>query len=297
MAQRFGGKYSPEIADSDGAAPAQGPYAGAQVEPVGLRANLMFAPPVILLATAFGGGALSLATGLVGTGALGLGAWLLRGGLRAEAEFNARRVARRPALPRKLLAAILTGLGAAIAAYTHAPALAAPVVYGAVAGALHLAAFGLDPMRSKGMEGIDTFQQDRVARAVSEAETHLAAMRDAILRAGDRRLETRVEQFQDTVRRLFRTVEDDPRDLSAARRYLSVYLMGARDASVRFADIYARTHDDSARRDYLALLDDLERNFAARTEKMLLDDRSDLTVEIDVLRDRLQREGVKTDRP
>ncbi|MEC7259293.1 MAG: 5-bromo-4-chloroindolyl phosphate hydrolysis family protein, partial [Pseudomonadota bacterium] len=166
---------------------------------------------------------------------------------------------------------------------------------GAVAGALHLAAFGLDPMRSKGMEGIDTFQQDRVARAVTEAETHLAAMRDAILRAGDRRLETRVEQFQDTVRRLFRTVEDDPRDLSAARRYLGVYLMGARDASIRFADIYARTRDDSARRDYLALLDDLERNFAARTEKMLLDDRSDLTVEIDVLRDRLQREGIKTD--
>ena len=255
----------------------------------------MFAPPVILLATSFGGGALSLATGLIGAGALGLGAWLLRGGLRAEAEFNDRRVARRPALPRKLLAAILTGLGAAIAAYTHAPALAAPVIYGAVAGALHLAAFGLDPMRSKGMEGIDTFQQDRVARAVTEAETHLAAMRDAILRAGDRRLETRVEQFQDTVRRLFRTVEDDPRDLSAARRYLGVYLMGARDASVRFADIYARTRDDAARRDYLALLDDLERNFAARTEKMLLDDRSDLTVEIDVLRDRLQREGVKTD--
>ena len=293
MAQRFGGKYSPD-ADMP-TPPDRGTYDGARVEPVGLRANLMFAPPVILLATSFGGGALSLATGLIGAGALGLGAWLLRGGLRAEAEFNDRRVARRPALPRKLLAAILTGLGAAIAAYTHAPARAAPVIYGAVAGALHLAAFGLDPMRSKGMEGIDTFQQDRVARAVTEAETHLAAMRDAILRAGDRRLETRVEQFQDTVRRLFRTVEDDPRDLSAARRYLGVYLMGARDASIRFADIYARTRDDSARRDYLALLDDLERNFAARTEKMLLDDRSDLTVEIDVLRDRLQREGIKTD--
>ncbi len=29
---------------------------------------------------------------------------------------------------------------------------------------------------------------------------------------------------------------------------------------------------------------------------MLLDDRSDLTVEIDVLRDRLKREGVRIDR-
>ena len=45
----------------------------------------------------------------------------------------------------------------------------------------------------------------------------------------------------------------------------------------------------------MALLDDLETNFAARTRKSLLDDRSDLTVEIDVLRERLSREGVRTE--
>ena len=47
-----------------------------------------------------------------------------------------------------------------------------------------------------------------------------------------------------------------------------------------------------ARADYEALLTDLEQNFAARTQKLLLDDRSDLTVEIEVLRERLDREGV-----
>ncbi len=69
--------------------------------------------------------------------------------------------------------------------------------------------------------------------------------------------------------------------------------MGARDATIKFADIYARSRDAQARTDYLALLDDLEQNFDARTRKMLLEDRSDLTVEIDVLRERLQREGVR----
>ena len=61
---------------------------------------------------------------------------------------------------------------------------------------------------------------------------------------------------------------------------------------MKFADIYARNKSAEARADYEALLDDLEQNFAARNEKLLLDDRSDLTVEIDVLRDRLQREGI-----
>ncbi|MGD9865209.1 MAG: 5-bromo-4-chloroindolyl phosphate hydrolysis family protein, partial [Pseudodonghicola sp.] len=70
---------------------------------------------------------------------------------------------------------------------------------------------------------------------------------------------------------------------------------GARDATIKFADLYARDHDAQARADYGALLDDLEQNFAARTRKMLQNDRSDLTIEIDVLRDRLQREGVRLD--
>ncbi len=60
------------------------------------------------------------------------------------------------------------------------PELAAPLIYGGAAGVLHLAAFGLDPLADKGMEGIDTFQQDRVARVVDEAERYLAAMPDAV---------------------------------------------------------------------------------------------------------------------
>ena len=106
-------------------------------------------------------------------------------------------------------------------------------------------------------------------------------------------METRVERFILTARDLFRTVEEDPRDLTSARKYLSVYLQGARDATVAFVDVYQRTGDADAKADYLSLLDDLEQNFAARTQKLLSDDRTDLTIEIDVLRDRLAREAQK----
>jgi hypothetical protein len=242
-----------------------------------------------------GSGAVSLTVAFLGALWLTLGAWLLRAGLRAEAAFNARKVARRPALPRKILAAVCAGIGAALAVVAHQEGglLIAPVLYGLITTGLYLAAFGIDPMRSKGMDGIDTFQQDRVARVVDEAEKHLASMRETIARAGDRQATARLEDFVQTARDLIRTVEEDPRDLTAARKYLGVYLQGARDATAKFADIYARTRDAQARTDYLALLDDLEKNFAARNRKSLLEDRSDLTIEIDVLRERLSREGVR----
>ncbi|MCB1342621.1 MAG: 5-bromo-4-chloroindolyl phosphate hydrolysis family protein [Pseudooceanicola sp.] len=288
MAQRFGGKHSPGGASG----PELNDWQGARVEPAGLRANLMFLPPVILTAFSFGGGASGLTLGLAGAAVLMLGAWLLREGLRAEAEYQSRKLARRPAMPRKIAAALCSGLGIALAAYAGDPGVVAPVLFGLLTGGLHIAAFGIDPMTDKGMEGVDTFQQDRAARAVAEAEATLKAMSDAILRANDRKLEARVKQFQTAARALFRSVEEDPRDLTGARKYLTVYLTGARDATVKFADLHARTPDPQAQADYEALLDDLEQNFAAQKARMLLDDKTDLDVEIEVLRDRLQREGV-----
>ena len=148
-------------------------------------------------------------------------------------------------------------------------------------------------MKNKGMEGIDTHQQDRVQRAIEGGEAHLNAMQDAILRLRLRPMETRVERFILAARDLFRTVEEDPRDLTSARKYLSVYLQGARDATVAFVDVYQCTGDADAKAEYLSLLDDLEQNFAARTQKLFSDDRTDLTIEIDVLRDRLAREAQK----
>lgn len=295
MAQRYGGKYSPSHGTDEDAPPQQGAYDGARVDPVGARANVLFVPAIPLIFTSLNSGAVDLAMALIAAACLTLAAWLLREGLRAESAYHARRVARRPAFPRKMSASLLTGVGVALAAYKNEPGVFAPALFGLIAMVLHGVAFGIDPLKNKGMEGIDSFQQNRVARAVDEAEKYLDAMSDAIKRSGDRQVETRVERFQTTARDLFRTVEEDPRDLTGARKYMTVYLMGARDATIKFADIYARNHDAQARADYLSLLDDLEQNFAARTAKMLRDDRSDLTVEIEVLRDRLQREGLPTE--
>ncbi|MFK7837883.1 MAG: 5-bromo-4-chloroindolyl phosphate hydrolysis family protein [Sulfitobacter sp.] len=295
MAQRFGGKYSPDGRDdSDTSAPRRAKRV--EVDPAGGRANVMFIPAIPLVATTLSDGALPMTLGLIGAGLWTLSAWVLREGLQAEAAYLARKVARRPAIPRKIFAAVGVGLGAAFGVEAHLNTTAdllSPLLFGLCATALHLAAFGIDPLKSKGMEGVDTFQQDRVARVVDEAEKHLAAMTDAMRRAGDRMAAAKLEDFQDTARTLIRTVEEDPRDLTAARKYLGIYLQGARDATVKFADIYSRTNDAAARDDYMALLEDLDKNFAARTQKSLLDDRSDLTIEIDVLRDRLAREGVR----
>lgn len=290
MAKKFGGKYSPTGADPSQVRDAV--IDQRKIDAAGAKATILFVPGVVLAALSINEGAIGLVMGLVGAAVLTLAAWLTRDGLRAHAAYDARKIARRPAVPRKILGAGLTGGGIGLASLSNVPSIIAAVLFGVVAAALHLVAFGPDPLRDKRMEGVDTFQQDRVARVVDEAETHLAAMKDHIDSIGDRHLEARVEQFQAMARRMIRTVEEDPRDLTAGRKFLGVYLMGARDAAAKFADLYKRQRDEDARADFEALLTDLEQNFAARTDKMLLGDRTDMDIEIKVLRDRLQREGL-----
>ncbi len=304
MSKRFGGEFSP-TGTRDGTTPREtvthqkmeiAPFKGRKPLRHGAKLNILFLLPLLVIfpAVLFNSGVTQMATDLAGGAMLLLSAWLTRDGVRAEDAFNERKVARKPAIPRKIFGSIGTGIGVALlilggSGFGVSELVAANIV-GFLAAGLHMFSFGLDPLKNKGMEGVDTFTSDRVARKIEEAEALLTEQRDAILRARDRQLEARVDQFQTTVRALFRQVEEDPRDLNAARRYLGVYLQGARDATVQFANLYANKRDDQIRSDYVAFLDDLEQNFAARKETLLIDDRTNFDVEIEVLQDRLNRE-------
>ena len=287
MADRFRGPYSPDGRPNTESPGPKGPLRTRADS----RLRILFFAPVIILINAFRVSPSHLIPGLAAFGILILAAWLTQTGVAATAAFDARNVARKPAIPRKLFATALTFIGLTIAGTMSQPSLLLPLGFGIAGAILHFIAFGPDPLRNKGMDGVDDFQNQRVATAVDEGEKYLTAMRDAILRAGDRKLESRVDQFAATARTMFRTVESDPRDLTAARKYIGVYLMGARDATAKFADHYATSKDQTARTSYEALLDDLESHFTTHTRALMNDGRAGMDIEIDVLRERLAREG------
>lgn len=131
-----------------------------------------------------------------------------------------------------------------------------------------------------------------MARAIDQGEGLVRTIASAAARIGDKRLEGRVERLCDQAREVFRTIERDPRDLSRARTFLNVYLLGLRDATVKFAELQARRRDPEAQAKYEALVRDLETSFSAHRAGLLEDNRSDLEVEIEVLRERLQQDGL-----
>lgn len=310
MAQRFGGKYSPGTRPPEGdpiaptGAPAT-PFRGRAAMAVDIRALLMFLWPTPLLLAALGalgsGAPFRMGLLLLSYASLMLGAWMLREGQKAEAAYAARAIARPPAFPRKIGAAVLSGAGVALAAWLGGEGagvlewggeLIGGVAFGLLTIGAHILAFGVDPLRAKGVgETLGGAELDRVADALERAEGRLAEIERLAHTMRDREIDTRVAKLNATARDMIKMVEKDPRDLGRARRYLGVYLTGAEDATRKYAENRERLADPDLRREYLELLTDLEGSFDRGRQALLVDDRTDLEVEIEVLRERLGQEG------
>ena len=184
MSRRYGGTFSPTGSPTgsppDGTETAPRPevagFRGRKPLRHGAKINLLFALALLPLITAFFQPVAAIATDLAGMAALLLAAWLTRDGVRAEDAYAERKVARRPAIPRKILGAVLMGLGVALLVFGGQWAVSPALLIGMIAGGLHLAAFGLDPLRDKGMAGLDRIETDRIARKIDEAEQVLSQM-------------------------------------------------------------------------------------------------------------------------
>ncbi len=297
-AKRFRGANSPDAKPGEATIEAARPmkFRPRRKKPGGLALTLLFIAPFPLLLDSFSkitdaapiGAAIALGTYALFV----LAAWTLREGIKAEAAYNERKIARPPMFPRKLIAAGISGTAVFLTAwFGWGQGMITGIGFGALAVAAHLVAFGFDPMRRKGLPGFNEYETDRVARAVDKAEAIMAEIETAAAGINIRAVERRVGGLLDTVREMLRTVEQDPRDLTRARKYMGVYLTSARDATIKFAELNQRSRDRVKQAEYLSLIADLETSFNGERELMLQDNQSDLDVEIEVLQERLQREG------
>jgi hypothetical protein len=229
---------------------------------------------------------------VLGIGLLFGGALLARRGLRAEARWRRRHVARAPR-PWKTAGGVLLAAGAAVVAsgsIGHPPLVVAGFALAAFVG--FALAYGLDPRRAKpAPASADGYSTAEVEQAIDEAEAAIARIEAARAALGAGELGQRLGRITDLARQMVARVEAEPRHLRRARRFLRVYL----DGTQQVCEGWARTHGrrpaelDERFRRVLVTIEDV---FAAQREKLLADEVEDLDVQVEVLAQQLRREGV-----
>ncbi len=258
---------------------------------------LMFLLPVPVLVAAIvalGRGQLSLLIGDAAGYSLFLaGALLLRRGLLSAGDYNRRRVAKAP-WPLKTLGsgliAVATGITAWLGAGHHP----------AIGGAFGLAAllgcylnYGFDPRTAKRLadrDGIDV--TEHVVQALAEAERSIAAIEQASHDIRNAELNARLRRIAQLARDILKLLEEDPRDLRRARKFLNVYLDGAQKVTEGYAKTHSRVTTPELDDNFRRVLITIEEVFQEQQQKLLEADLTDLDIQIEVLTTQLKREGV-----
>ncbi len=258
---------------------------------------LMFLLPLPVLVAAI----MSLARGQLGSligDAIGYslflaGALLLRRGLLSEGEYDRRRIAKAPR-PSKTLGSGLIALATGVTAWLGAGQ--GPVIGGAFGLAALLGCYlyyGFDPRTTKRFtdrDGIDATEQ--VLQALEQAERSIVAIEQASRDIRNAELNARLRRIAQLARDILKLLEEDPRDLRRARKFLNVYLDGAQKVTEGYAKNHARVAAPELDDNFRRVLATIEEVFQEQQQKLLETDITDLDVQIEVLTTQLKREGV-----
>lgn len=262
-----------------------------------LAGLLLFLLPLPLVPAAIH----ALARGRLGDLVIGAGAYaaflaaalLTRRSLKREQVFSREQFSRPPDVtPKRAAALIVAGTTACLAWFGARQGLAISIVYGALALLGFVLAYGWSLHHTRRGDRTGAMADPEAARVLEEAEQKIRDIEQAARTLGPSDLAQRLVRIAASARQVLDNLAADPGDIRRARKFLHVYLDGAR----RVAEGYARTHGktDAAELEtrFRHVLDTIERVFAEQQRKLLEDDVLDLDVQIEVLRTQLEKEGV-----
>ena len=258
---------------------------------------LFLLPTPLLLAAIIALGAGNLGAVLAEGGAFALymlGALLTRRGALAAGGEPKLRYARRPLASPKNLGAALVATATGVAAYfAVGHGLFVSLTFGGIALlAFHLL-YGLEPLSAQRIPLSGGDEDERVAKALAEAERRILSIEQAALAIGNSELRERLGCIGARGREILGQIERRPRDLRRARKFLTVYLEGAQQVTRGYAETHKSADSRELEQNFRTVLVTIEEVFAEQQQRLLETDVMDLDVQIEVLTKQLKREGIR----
>jgi hypothetical protein len=226
---------------------------------------------------------------LAGFGLLYLSIRWMERGIRETLRYEQAAIAKAPAVPWKIAAALalfaavlFLGITTVGASWWESLIVAAVTAGGA------LLYYGTDPVRDKLPPVQGDVSPEHLFRSLEAAEKRVAEIEREARRIEDPEL---AEALRGTVRRahtVLDTIRSDPRDIRIARKFLVVYLDGIAEVIGQYRTVKAEHIDPRMRRRLIELLHDAARRFEEELERLRSNDLFELDVQIDALREQLK---------
>jgi len=256
---------------------------------------LLYILPIPLLPAAIGslmGGHVVQALALAAGFALAmLAAGLIRKGIRLEKEGQQRRFKRRASTtPYRMLGSIALALGMFLVAWLgikHSHSFIESILYGLSVVLGSYLYYGFDPARKDPEVATVGITTEELIELLEEADGRIDAIETAGKDIRNAEFRQRLRRITTEARVILDTIEEDPTDARRARKFLKVYLDGAKQVTEGYAK--AHKNDDNPE------LEDNFRRVLTTIETVIGEQQAKLrenNVTIEVLQMQLEKEGV-----
>jgi 5-bromo-4-chloroindolyl phosphate hydrolysis protein len=262
------------------------------------RGILLFLLPTPLLPAAIialaQGHVFTMAVNLSGFGLMILAAIFTRKGILLDEKAKSRKLQRRRGkIHYRLLSAfILAAATALVSWFATGNGLIVSVVYGMVTLVAYYLYYGLDETRSTANFSAVGVTAEEVITAIDEAEAKLVEIETARSKIPDPELKRRLKTIIKETHKILQIIEDDPKDLRRARKFLKVYLEGMRRVTIGYAAMHRDTPQPELEQNFKNVLTTIEKIVTEQQTKLLENDVMELDVQIEVLELQLKKEGV-----
>lgn len=238
-----------------------------------------------------------------GVSALGFGlcfalcmaaATMVRRGLGIELEAKRRKIVRRSsAVPYKTIGAGVLGVAVFTGALLGAKiTMFSSILLGVASAIGSVFTYGTDPSRNAPDMPAVGVTSEEVLEILNEADQKILAIEAARDRIHNVEMKDRLKNIVKGVREITDIVEDDPRDLRRARKFLRTYLDGAQRVTEGYADTHKYGDNGELEDNFRNVLNTIETVIEEQKGKLLENNLTELDVQIEVLQMQLEREGV-----
>jgi len=222
-------------------------------------------------------------------------AWLTRRGIQQEKEYKRRFLAASP-LPLKTMAMLLTGLAAFLisSGLSDRYNLFVSLTFAALAALGYYLYYGLDPRGEKTGNKLGGYSTEELVEIIQEAEQKLNVIEAQGRKLTTRVLAERLDSIVTEAREVISILEKNPKDLRRARKFLNVYLDGARQVTEGYANMHSQADSEILDNNFRDVLITIEETFKEQKRKLLSHEMLDLDIQIEVLKKQMEEEGINT---
>jgi len=209
---------------------------------------------------------------------------LAKKGFLQEAAYQASTFAKAPKIPYKSIAGFLLGGVTFYSAYLSGSApLFKSLFLSVIATIGYFLYYGSDPKADK-LENLGDISADFVLNTIKEAQGKLNTIRTHMEKIHDPILHQKLSDALIQAESILKTIEEDPKDIRVARKFLIVYIDGIAKVTESYTEMEETQIDNSTKARLHSLMDDVQTRFEKEIERLQSNNQFDLDVHIDTLK-------------